>query len=222
MFNSKLRPIVIPQYEHGRMAGELARHWGNNRFGRPNLEFDSFVSGVALHDWHYGFGDTLPILEAAEADWLAMARLGLDLRLHDATADLVAKLHLRRLLSYDPSPPRRAMMAEIDDYVAARLPKTGQKLADFERADSITHFCDNVAFHFAFEAHFEGAVKVDSQGSGMIEINYRLQPQGKVAVDPWPFSVPLISGIILGFQAEGYPQRLEPVIVPYRLGEPSY
>jgi hypothetical protein len=92
MFRSKARPIVIPQYEHGRLAGILAQQWGNDNFDRPSMNFASFVEGVALHDWHYSFGDNLPIDGADEEAWLAMTRRGLVLRLPDPISDIVAKL----------------------------------------------------------------------------------------------------------------------------------
>ena len=50
MFKSKVRPINIPQYEHGRLAGIFALLWGNEAFDRPEFNFDSFVQGVALHE----------------------------------------------------------------------------------------------------------------------------------------------------------------------------
>lgn len=65
MFKSKIRSIIIPQYEHGRLAGTVASLWGNDDFARPVIDFASFVQGVALHDWHYGPIDNLPIGEAA-------------------------------------------------------------------------------------------------------------------------------------------------------------
>jgi hypothetical protein len=52
MFKSKVRPIAIPQYEHGRLTGTLAAMWGNDDIDRPVIDFASFVRGVALHDWH--------------------------------------------------------------------------------------------------------------------------------------------------------------------------
>jgi hypothetical protein len=68
MFRSKNQPSVIPQYEHGRMAGILASHWGNDSFDRPAIDFERWVAGVAFHDWHYGVLDNLPIGEASPED----------------------------------------------------------------------------------------------------------------------------------------------------------
>ena len=74
MFKSKIQPLIIPQYEHGRMSGILAAHWGNDAFDRPAIDFDRWVAGVAFHDWHYGVLDNLPILEASETAWVALTR----------------------------------------------------------------------------------------------------------------------------------------------------
>ena len=217
MFRSKARPIVIPQYEHGRLAGTLAQHWGNDHFDRPALNFASFVAGVALHDWHYGFGDNLPIVGAEEAEWIAMTRRGLALRLADPISDVVAKLHLRRLCSYNPTAERVALMAEFDEVVKARLPETGHSRAEFEWADKITRLCDNVAFHFSFEIEQELTAKVCQRVGDEEEtaVAYHVQSPGQIIVDPWPFAIPAFSGTIIGYQAEGYPDLLEPVVVPF-------
>jgi hypothetical protein len=219
MFRSKARPIVIPQYEHGRLAGILAQQWGNDNFDRPSMNFASFVEGVALHDWHYGFGDNLPIDGADEDAWLAMTRRGLALRLPDPISDIVAKLHLRRLCSYNPTAERVALMAEFDEVVQVRLPETGHSRVEFDWADKITRFCDNVAFHFSFEVERELSANVGMRVNDKREtaVTYHIQPHGQIIIDPWPFAVPTISGMILGYQAEGYPDVLLPVVVPFQI-----
>jgi hypothetical protein len=210
---------VIPQYEHGRLAGILAQQWGNDNFDRPSMNFASFVEGVALHDWHYGFGDNLPIDGADEDAWLAMTRRGLALRLPDPISDIVAKLHLRRLCSYNPTAERVALMAEFDEVVQVRLPETGHSRVEFDWADKITRFCDNVAFHFSFEVERELSANVGMRVNDKREtaVTYHIQPHGQIIIDPWPFAVPTISGMILGYQAEGYPDVLLPVVVPFQI-----
>jgi predicted transposase YbfD/YdcC len=53
MFISKQRPIVVPQWEHQKLAGTLALLWGNAAFERPPLPCESFLVGVGLHDRTY-------------------------------------------------------------------------------------------------------------------------------------------------------------------------
>ena len=40
---------------------------------------------------------------------------------------------------------------------------------------------------------------------------------GVINVDPWPFSVDEHKGYLVAYQMEGYPERLDPVILPYKL-----
>jgi hypothetical protein len=54
MFISKQRPIAIPQWEHQKLAGTLALLWGNAEFERPLVPFESFLTGIGLHDRAYG------------------------------------------------------------------------------------------------------------------------------------------------------------------------
>ena len=101
----------------------------------------------------------------------------------------------------------------------ARLPETGHERAAFEWADKITYFCDNVAFDFSFEAPRERTMILGS-GHGTGEetaVTYQIQADGQVVVNPWPFSVPLLSGIMMGYEAAGYPDLLEPVMVPFEI-----
>jgi len=219
VFNSKIRPVVITQYEHGRLAGILAQHWGNENFDRPAVNFASFVQGVALHDWHFGFYDNLPIIGADEADWLAVTRHGIELRFDDPVTDIVAKLHLRRLLSFQQTAERQAMMTQIDEYVSSRLPETGHSRAEFDWADKITRFCDYAAFHFSFEAPVERPLMISRQVDDAQEttIIYEIKDGGEIMVDPWPFALPFISGSIIGFQAESYPDVLQPLVLTFHV-----
>lgn len=219
MFRSKARPIVITQYEHGRLAGTLASLWGNERFDRPGLDFGAFVEGVTLHDWGYGLVDDVPIREASEADWLTVVRKGIANRFDHPITDIVTKLHLRRLLALDISPVREALIEEIDGLVANRLPESGRTRAEFDWADKITRFCDNVAFDFSFEAPVERTYPISPRVDSNDEtaVSYKLRHDGDVLIEPWPFSEPSFSGIVIGYQRESFPGNLIPVVIPYHI-----
>ena len=219
MFRSKVRPIVIPQYEHTRLAGMLAQEWGNEQFDCPSMNFDSFAAGVALHDWHYGFGDNLPILESTEAEWIAMTRRGLEIHHDDPITDIVMKLHLRRLCTYHHTPERVALIDAFDELVAARLPETGHGRAEFDWADRITRFCDNVAFRFSFEevGSWTENVYTTVRDGGETAVTYQIQPNGQIIIDPWPFARPSITGLVMGYDAKNYPDILTPIVLPFQV-----
>jgi hypothetical protein len=108
-------------------------------------------------------------------------------------------------------------MAEFDEVVKARLPETGHSRAEFEWADKITRLCDNVAFHFSFEIEQELTAKVCARAGDEEEtaVSYHVQSPGQIIIDPWPFTIPAISGMIIGYEEEGYPDVLKPVVVPF-------
>jgi hypothetical protein len=218
MFKSKLRPLAIPQYEHLKLAGALALRWGNDQFARPPIAFDSLVAGVGLHDRAYGMLDNFPILEYPEADWLALTRRGFATVWDDPAAEAIVKLHLQRLVSYGRTPARQAeaaaMCAEIDAY----LQQHGLDRTLFDRIDRLTRLCDDIAFTFCFEAPASGSVKIFPRWDqdDEVEVHYRVAG-GVIEVNPWPFGVSGDSGYLVGYQLDGYPQRLEPVIVHYEL-----
>ncbi len=219
MFKSKKRPIIIPQSEHGRLSGVLASLWGNSRFDRPVLDFDAFVRGVTLHDWNYGLIDTLPIMEAGEAEWLAMAQRGVEHTFENPITDIVVNLHIKRLLNSHDYPERQKLAQVIDRQVAARLPETGLTLSDFEWADKITRFCDMVAFDFSFEQPITETIQLyarreDGQTTG---VTYQICAGGNIIINPWPFSESEYGGFILGYRRDTYPGLLQPVVVGFHL-----
>jgi acyl carrier protein phosphodiesterase len=220
MFKSKTHSINIPQSEHGRLAGVLASLWGNEAFERPALDFAAFVAGVTLHDWNYALVDTLPIMEAGEAEWLAMACRGVAHTFANPITDIVVKLHLKRLLnSHDDYPERQELVRVIDQQIALRLPQTDFTLAQFLWADKITRFCDMVAFDFSFEQPTSKTVDLYAcrDSSAITPVSYQIKGNGIIEIDPWPLSVPAYSGFILGYQREGYPDNLYPQVIAYHL-----
>ena len=218
MFKSKVRPIVIPQYEHLKLAGALASLWGNADFERPPIPFDSFVLGIGLHDRAYGTLDNYPIGEQTEETWLDIARRGFNTTWADPIADLLAKLHIQRLVAYGPASVRQTLAAEMEARIAAQIDQTGLPAELFARIDRVTRLCDNLSFHFCFEAPVEGSVRVFPRydRDEETEVHYRVA-DGVIHVDPWPFSVSSYTGYLIGYGLNGYPQTLEPVIVPYEV-----
>jgi hypothetical protein len=44
---------------------------------------------------------------------------------------------------------------------------------------------------------------------------YAISAAGEIKVEPWPFAVLSFSGLIIGYERGGYPDRLEPRVIPY-------
>ncbi len=216
MFKSKRRPIVIPQSEHQRLAGALALLWSNAGFARPPVPFASFVAGVALHDRAYGPLDNLPIGELPEQEWLALTQRGFDMTSADPIADLIVKMHLQRLTGYGRAPARQTQAAAMALAIDAQAAQSGLASAALACTDRITRLCDDIAFAFCFELPADGAVQIFPHCAETEEVAVRYQIDGgTIQVDPWPFSASSCTGYLVGYPLAGYPDVLEPLLLPY-------
>lgn len=166
------------------------------------LPFASFVRGVADHDRGYGELDDDPLGEVDAERWLAIQRRGYAPRGEDPVVDLVVALHVRRLIG----------TGEADDVVEGLLAASGVSRGDAEAVDAVTNVCDVISLELCFEEPSEREVR-----------GYRLTLDGlgSVTVDPWPFAVPRLAGLVAAFEAEGYPERLVPVPTAYRVESSS-
>ena len=141
-------------------------------------------------------------LQTPRDRWLEIQRNGFRPRGVDPIVDLVVALHVRRLVGDEPA--GHEMAAQLPAIHAA----AGVSEADGQAADVITNVCDMIAFDFCFEEPESGSVAgIHSQIDGL----------GGVELDPWPLGVPRLVGLVTAYEADGYPDRLEPVVVPFEI-----
>jgi hypothetical protein len=218
MLKSKERGVLVPQFEHARLAGHLASLWGNQDFERPAFNFDSFVKGVQFHDRGFGLFDSRELGRMSTREHLQVLRVGVEASFDDLYADSVVKMHIRRLLDLTAGSKATALMAELESRLQAQLHRTNASKEDFEWADRITDFCDTLSLAFCSECYGIQHVNVyPNQGSWIpIRLNCVVDPTG-IRVSPWPFCVPEIRGYLVAYEPEGYPDRREPVLLAYNV-----
>ncbi len=218
MFKSKRRPIVIPQSEHLRLVGILAMLWGNDDFDSPPIERNSMIAGIGLHDRGYGILDNSPIGGMSEAEWNAITRRSFAMQYSDVVADTIVKYHLRRLASYSDSAERKAMVVEFSQVIDEQLKQNNLLKEIFDRIDRITNLCDSISFDFCFDVSNSGKVSIFQRNDEEKEISVQYHVEdGVIRVTPWPFSVDTYEGYLVAYQSEGYPERLDPFILNFRL-----
>lgn len=219
MFKSKKREIVIPQAEHSRLSGIVANLWGNSSFDAPQFSRSSFVLGVTFHDRGYGELDNYPLGELSEDVWLDIHRKSASLAYDDASAELVVQLQLIRLVSYNLTADRKRYVDERKKFVERLAEDNALALEAYMWADHITHFCDNISFDFCFEEAKTSSVGVYRKhaDSETAEVKYRIAEGGRVEIDPWPLSRDAVDTFIIGYNAAGYPERLQPTYIPVHL-----
>jgi len=193
MFRSSRRDVVFPQMEHAAFAAGIALQWRE----RPNVPFDSFMRGIALHDRGYGELDEDEIGAVEQPRWLEIQRRGFGGRGEDPVVDLVVSLHVARLVG-DDDPSLGERLPEL-------LERAGVGQAVAVAADRITNLCDRISFDVCLEQPAEGSVG---------EIAYAYDGGNRVTVEPWPFAADRFAALLIGYRAEGYPHTLDRVVEP--------
>jgi hypothetical protein len=218
MFKSKSRPIVIPQSEHLRLVGAMAMLWGNENFEVPPVKRNSMVLGMGLHDRGYGLLDNSAIGEMSEEEWQRIARRSFSMPSSDIISDTIIKYHIRRLASYSDTEERKTLAAEFSQEIDDQLKSHELSKEVFDRIDRITELVDNISFTFCFDATGSGEVSIFPQNGEDTEVSvkYRVE-NGTIHVEPWPFSVSHYEGYIFAYPRDGYPERLDPFVLSYRL-----
>jgi hypothetical protein len=193
MFRSRRRDVVFPQMEHAAFAAGIALQWRE----RPDLPFDSFIRGVALHDRGYGELDEDEIITVEQSRWLGIQRRGFGARDDDPIVDLIVSLHVARLVG-DDDPSLR-------DGLPALLARADVDEATAAAADRITNVCDHIAFDVCFEQPEETSVR---------GVRFAYDGSNRVTVDPWPFVPEQFGVLLVGYTADGYPRTLDRVVEP--------
>ena len=222
MFKSPQRGLIITQQEHARLAYQLAAAYGNDDFDLPDLPIDSFLTGVLFHDRGFGLMDEHEIGGMDAKEHLEVLRKGALEAYSDPVADLVARFHIRRLLGNKNYPSRDKVGANLDGLIDTVLHTHTLERTIFERTDRITKLCDSMSFDFCQELirQQETSVFPRNDRSETTRIRHRTASLSRMAASPWPFKPKTINGHVLGYKPQGYPARLEPVLIPY-LVEPD-
>lgn len=216
MFKSKRRNLVIPQTEHSRLAGIIAQLWGNNIFDRPEMDFNAFVLGVSQHDRGYGNFDNFNIGEGSDEQWMKIQEVGIAMDTIDPAADIVAMMHMRRLLVAKNIRAAEPLVEMIDDRVREKIALTDLDLNAFHWADHITRLCDSIAFAFSFEdtSLIKRHIYSRLGDKSLVTITVSVH-EGVISADPWPFSVEDYGGFVFGYESDTYPETPIPVLVPF-------
>jgi hypothetical protein len=211
MFRAARRAVVYPQAEHAVFAGMIALAWGNEHFPLPPLPIDSFVRGVALHDRGYGELDVDEIGSVAGSRWVDTQRAGFGNHDSNPVVDLVASMHVCRLVSNAAETEAKSAHAEMTAELRRLCERAGVDESAAAAADAITDLCDRIAFDVCREEPGEGSVAIGTE-----IVRYRFDGLETVQVTPWPFACEALNLLLSGYRADAYPDRLQRLVEPIR------
>jgi hypothetical protein len=110
------------------------------------------------------------------------------------------------------------MAAEFSQGIDEQLKQNGLSKALFDRIDRITELCDKISFDFCMDVPVSGEVSIypRNREDGEVLVQYHVE-DGVIRVAPWPFSVASYESYMIAYQSGGYPEKLDPFLLAYRL-----
>ncbi len=214
--------IIITQTAHGWLAGQLAAHWGNDRFHLP-IDPDELMLTVSNHDQGWWLWETQPKLNAHQrpADFLEMPvdeHLAIWRRsiacVESQTrygAVLVSQharfLNERRVAARRDTHPdwekltafcteqREWETAQLDDLRQLTVYKSACRAQNLAAAMRLLQVFDWLSLLLCMDAVTESVVAdVPAQSPDeRVSITLKPLPDGTLTISPWTFSTPQFS-----------------------------
>ena len=199
---------MIGQQSHAWLAGQLARAWGNPRFG-PVEPREEIVLGAAQHDLGWALADLAPRLnpdtrlprsfvETTVAEHLAIWADAPDrLLTQSLCAALVVSLHgcalseLRSGRGGEDTAPLLAHIAAEHARQAQLRAALGLSTADSERIQRQMWAWDSLSLALC-NAWQPFIVRGVPAAEGPLDLELRQRDENLFVVDPWPFEGPRV------------------------------
>lgn len=207
--------LLIGQTDHSRLVGQLAAHWGNDRFDAPT-PYGSVVRAAAYHDYGWLRYETWPFYDAKTgttpefrrapgsnrqlesyawcSDWL----LG-----DDPYAGLLVKMHRSGLWREryqaiaHPQQGSRVQSAEVEAFVGKLEGEEDMAQKEFDREQLRTNYrlfqvWDLLGLYFCCQEPYDDylepvPVRYGAAGKDDIRMTMQVRAPRQVAFTPYPF-----------------------------------
>jgi hypothetical protein len=208
--------ILIAQTDHSRLVGQMAAHWGNDKFAAPR-PFESVARAAAFHDFGWLRYETDPYFDPATGETPEFRRAPSNARqlegyewctdwllAGDPYASLIVNMHRTGLwrsrygaIEHPGYIVARGLSPMIEDFIAKNEARQERERAAFDAAEVWTNYrllqvWDLLGLYFTCQEPYEDHIVPAptrygaDKGDGARMALNPVSP-GKVAFDPYPF-----------------------------------
>jgi hypothetical protein len=209
--------LLIGQTDHSRLVGQLAAHWGNERFDAP-APYASVVRAAAYHDYGWLRYETWPFYDQKTGTTPEFRRVPGSARQlesyawcsdwllnDDPYSSLLVKMHRTGLwreryksIQY-PEQSSRSHTPEVETFIAKAEAEQEVERASFDVEKLWTNFrlfevWDLLGLYFCcqdpFDEHIEPVpVRYGGERQDGVQMTMKALTPRKVAFDPYPFDL---------------------------------
>jgi hypothetical protein len=207
--------LLIGQTDHSRLVGQLAAHWGNDRFATPR-PYDSVARAAAFHDYGWLRYETQPIInDAGETpefrqvpggpQQLAAYQWCIDwMTSIDPYAGLIVGLHRTGLwrarygtISH-PENSIRKLAPDTEQFIATNEARQRDEEKSFDAVELRTNYhllqvWDLLGLYFCCQDPYDDYIEpvplaYDGKKDNTVRLSLHALGPRKVAFEPFPFA----------------------------------
>jgi hypothetical protein len=207
--------LLIGQTDHSRLVGQLAAHWGNDRFATPR-PYDPVARAAAFHDYGWLRYETQPIIndagETPEFRQLPGNVKQLDayqwcidwMKSIDPYAGLLIGLHRTGLwrARYDtishPGMSIRQLAADTEQFITVNEARQREEEKSFDPVELRTNYhllqvWDLLGLYFCCQDPYDDYIEpvpqaYDGKKENTVRLSLHALGPRKVAFEPFPFA----------------------------------
>jgi hypothetical protein len=202
--------ILVGQTDHSRLVGQMAAHWGNDRFATPQ-PYDSVIRAATYHDYGWLRYETSPVLDVETGETPDFRQVGgrqldsyqwcLDwMTSIDRYSGLIVSMHRTGLwksryktIEHPQGFNIRTLSPEIEAFIAKNEALQERERREHDEGEVWTNYrllqvWDLLGLYFCCQDPCEDFIEpVPAASKGTVRLSLKPGGARKVFFDPYPF-----------------------------------
>lgn len=208
MFKRKKQDIVIPQFEHTRLAATIANHFDFSNFSISETTIKNIILAASFHDRALYDNDSIDINEMTKKQRREIVDKYMQSQYENYELELFVMMHHSRLLNW---PGYLKMKWRFDERIQEIVEKHGLDLKFYKKLDTLIGFFDHVSFDFCYQELGKHKYKI-FDGQKTKTVKYII---GENSIEFFDIKCKSskLQTFIFAYKLSTYPKKLEPSVL---------
>lgn len=208
MFKRNNQNLVIPQFEHTRLAATIASHFDFSNFSISEKTIKNIILASSFHDRASFEKDDIDINEMNKAQRKELVDQYMEVQYENYELELFVMMHHSRLLD---EPGYLKMKSRFDERINEIILKNNLDRELYYNLDTLVGFFDHLSFDFCYQENGGHTYEV-FDGKAIKTVNY-LITDNSIEIHDLKLKLSKFETFIFAYKLSTYPEKLEPSII---------
>lgn len=208
MFKRKKQNLVIPQFEHTRLAATIANHFDFSNYDISKETIKNLILSAAFHDRALYKKDLIDINEMKRSERKSLVDKYMKSKYENFELELFVMMHHSRLLNW---PGYLKMKWSFDERINEIVQKNNLDLKFYKKLDSLVGFFDHVSYDFCYQEMGKHKYKI-FDGTKIKTVQYKIN-EDSIEFFDIKLKSKKMETFIFTYKLNTYPKKLEPSVI---------